>query len=376
MRLAGATRAEILRALAEIGVPERELKMRASQLWHWIYHRGAREFSAMRNIARPLLDRLAERFTLERPEIVAEQVSADGTRKWLLRFAPARRSTRAPRSNASIFRNPTAGTLCVSSQVGCTLNCSLLPYRHDAARAQSDGGRDRRPGSRRPRPARRFSGRGSSRQTGSRPRAKACARCRTSSSWAWANRSTISTHVRDAIAVLADGDGLVALEAAHHRLDLRRRARDDTARRRMRDHARGLAARDQRRAARRARAAQPEISDRSAHQGLPRLSRRLERAAHHFRICDAEGRQRFGGRGQRARAAAQGRCPPRSTSSPSIPGPEARSSARTGRRSSASRTSSSTPATPAPCARRAAATFSPPAASSRARAKNCAPALA
>ena len=56
VRLAGATRAEISRALAEIGVPERELKMRASQLWHWIYHRGAREFSAMRNIARPLLD--------------------------------------------------------------------------------------------------------------------------------------------------------------------------------------------------------------------------------------------------------------------------------------------------------------------------------
>ena len=54
--LAGATRAEISRALAEIGVPERELKMRASQLWHWIYHRGAREFSAMRNIARPVLE--------------------------------------------------------------------------------------------------------------------------------------------------------------------------------------------------------------------------------------------------------------------------------------------------------------------------------
>jgi 23S rRNA (adenine2503-C2)-methyltransferase len=99
--LAGATRAQILAALAEIGTPERELKMRASQLWHWIYHRGAREFSGMRNIARPVLDRLAERCTLARPEIVTEQVSADGTRKWLL------------------------GTLCVSSQVGCTLNCSF-----------------------------------------------------------------------------------------------------------------------------------------------------------------------------------------------------------------------------------------------------------
>ena len=91
MRLAGATRAEISLALAEIGTPERELKMRAAQLWHWIYHRGAREFSAMRNIARPVLDRLAERYTLARPEIVTEQVSADGTRKWLLRMSPAHR---------------------------------------------------------------------------------------------------------------------------------------------------------------------------------------------------------------------------------------------------------------------------------------------
>jgi hypothetical protein len=65
--------------------------MRASQLWRWIYHRGAREFSAMRNIARPVLDRLAERCTLARPDIVAEQLSADGARKWLLRLAPAHR---------------------------------------------------------------------------------------------------------------------------------------------------------------------------------------------------------------------------------------------------------------------------------------------
>src|SRR5260370_5085217 len=83
VRLAGATRAQILGALTEIGTPERELNMRAAQLWHWIYHRGAREFSSMRNIARPVLDRLSERCTLARPEIAAEQVSADGTRKWL-----------------------------------------------------------------------------------------------------------------------------------------------------------------------------------------------------------------------------------------------------------------------------------------------------
>ncbi len=66
--LAGATRAEIAAALADIGVPAREIRMRAGQLWHWIYHRGVGEFSAMRNIARPLLDKLAEHYTLARPE--------------------------------------------------------------------------------------------------------------------------------------------------------------------------------------------------------------------------------------------------------------------------------------------------------------------
>jgi 23S rRNA (adenine2503-C2)-methyltransferase len=125
VRLAGATRAQILGALAEIGTPERELKMRASQLWHWIYHRGAREFSAMRNIARPVLDRLAERCTLARPEIVAEQVSADGTRKWLLRFAPAHRFDKGAEIECVYIPESDRGTLCVSSQVGCTLNCSF-----------------------------------------------------------------------------------------------------------------------------------------------------------------------------------------------------------------------------------------------------------
>ena len=124
-RLAGATRAEISLALAEIGTPERELKMRASQLRHWIYHRGAGEFSAMRNIARPVLDRLAERCTLARPEIVAEQLSADGTRKWLLRFAPAHRFDKGAEIECVYIPESDRGTLCVSSQVGCTLNCSF-----------------------------------------------------------------------------------------------------------------------------------------------------------------------------------------------------------------------------------------------------------
>jgi 23S rRNA (adenine2503-C2)-methyltransferase len=125
MRLAGATRGEIIQSLREIGTPERELAMRASQLWHWIYHRGVREFPAMRNIARPLLERLAESCTLARPEAIAEQLSADGTRKWLLRMAPAHRFDRGAEIECVYIPESDRGTLCVSSQVGCTLNCSF-----------------------------------------------------------------------------------------------------------------------------------------------------------------------------------------------------------------------------------------------------------
>ncbi len=124
-RLAGATRAEIARALDSIGVSERERKMRVSQLWRWIYHWGARDFSDMRNIARPLLEMLAERFTLARPEIVTEQVSADGTRKWLLRMPPAHAFDKGAEIECVYIPETDRGTLCVSSQVGCTLNCTF-----------------------------------------------------------------------------------------------------------------------------------------------------------------------------------------------------------------------------------------------------------
>ncbi len=123
--LAGATRPEILRALAHLGVPERERNMRASQLWHWIYHRGAQEFSAMRNIAKPILEKLGEAHNLARPETVAEQVSADGTRKWLLRMRPAFPGDRGAEIECVYIPESDRGTLCVSSQVGCTLNCSF-----------------------------------------------------------------------------------------------------------------------------------------------------------------------------------------------------------------------------------------------------------
>ncbi len=124
-RLAGATRSEIARALAELGVAERERNMRVGQLWRWIYHRGVNEFSAMRNIARPLLEKLAERHDLGRLETVTEQVSADGTRKWLFRLPSAHAGDKGAEIECVYIPESDRGTLCVSSQVGCTLNCTF-----------------------------------------------------------------------------------------------------------------------------------------------------------------------------------------------------------------------------------------------------------
>jgi len=122
--LVGLSRAALGEALAEAGVPPAQLRMRASQVWHWLYFRGATDFSAMTNIAKPLRDQLSERFTLARPEIVAEQVSQDGTRKWLLRFPP-RGAGRPVEVETVYIPEEGRGTLCVSSQVGCTLSCTF-----------------------------------------------------------------------------------------------------------------------------------------------------------------------------------------------------------------------------------------------------------
>jgi 23S rRNA (adenine2503-C2)-methyltransferase len=86
--LLGLTRTGLAEALGVAGVPERERKMRVAQLWHWIYFQGATSFDAMLNVSKVLRGRLAELYTLDRPEVVTEQVSKDGTRKWLMRLAP------------------------------------------------------------------------------------------------------------------------------------------------------------------------------------------------------------------------------------------------------------------------------------------------
>jgi len=123
--LVGMTRAELAAALGSLGVPEAQRKMRVQQLWHWIYFRGFTAFEAMTSVSKELRAALAQRFTLERPEVVAEQVSVDGTRKWLLRLPGDPESGRPHEVECVYIPDTERGTLCVSSQVGCTLNCSF-----------------------------------------------------------------------------------------------------------------------------------------------------------------------------------------------------------------------------------------------------------
>jgi len=120
----GLTRETLKEAFAAIGVPSKQQKMRASQLWHWLYIRGAKSFEEMTNISKDLRLKMAEGFTIDRPEIVSEQISLDGTRKWLLRF-PARGSGAPVEVETVYIPEEGRGTLCVSSQVGCTLTCTF-----------------------------------------------------------------------------------------------------------------------------------------------------------------------------------------------------------------------------------------------------------
>ncbi|MCJ2011459.1 23S rRNA (adenine(2503)-C(2))-methyltransferase RlmN [Methylobacterium sp. J-076] len=127
LSLVGLTRDDLKARLIEAGVPERESRMRAGQVWHWINLRGATDFGEMTTIGKGLKAELAQHFTLERPEVVSRQVSRDGTRKWLLRMAPtnAQEHNRGAEIECVYIPGPDRGTLCVSSQVGCTLTCSF-----------------------------------------------------------------------------------------------------------------------------------------------------------------------------------------------------------------------------------------------------------
>jgi len=122
--LVGLSRAELGAALVAAGVPERQAKMRTEQLWHWLYVRGASDFGGMFNISKDLRALLSERFSISRPEIVEEQISNDGTRKWLFRF-PARGAGKPVEIETVYIPEEGRGTLCISSQVGCSLTCSF-----------------------------------------------------------------------------------------------------------------------------------------------------------------------------------------------------------------------------------------------------------
>jgi 23S rRNA (adenine2503-C2)-methyltransferase len=121
VNLSGLTREQLKAALIEAGVatPEKA-RMRATQVWRWLHHYGVTDFDLMTDVAKDARARMAEVFTLNRPEVVERQVSKDGTRKWLIRFAPGIEA-----ETVYIPDVGRVGALCVSSQVGCTLNCTF-----------------------------------------------------------------------------------------------------------------------------------------------------------------------------------------------------------------------------------------------------------
>jgi 23S rRNA (adenine2503-C2)-methyltransferase len=115
--LCGLSRDELRAALIELGVPEGQAKMRAQQLWHWIYNRGATSFDVMTNVSKDMRAMLAEKAEIRRPQVSVSLLSEDGTRKWLIRLDDGNEV------EAVFIPEEDRGTLCVSSQVGCTLTC-------------------------------------------------------------------------------------------------------------------------------------------------------------------------------------------------------------------------------------------------------------
>jgi 23S rRNA (adenine2503-C2)-methyltransferase len=119
VNLVGLTREQMRAALVAAGTPEKQARMRVNQVWQWIYHWGVRDFMAMTNLAKDYRALLARHFVIELPEIVSKQVSSDGTRKYLVRIAGGHEV------ETVYIPEEDRGTLCVSSQVGCTLTCSF-----------------------------------------------------------------------------------------------------------------------------------------------------------------------------------------------------------------------------------------------------------
>ncbi len=142
--LVGLSRDALAEALGAIDVPERQRRMRVQQIWHWLYVRGAQNFDEMTTLSKDLRAALAQRFTLARPEVAAEQISVDGTRKWLLRL-PGEHGG-APHEVECVYIPETdRGTLCLSSQVGCTLTCTFCHTGTQRLVRNLTAARNRRP---------------------------------------------------------------------------------------------------------------------------------------------------------------------------------------------------------------------------------------
>lgn len=122
--LVGLSHDELAAILHRANVPEKQRKMRMRQIWHWIYQRGVTDFAKMTDISKELRAKLDETFVIGRPTVVTEQISSDGTRKWLLRLAPDDKGT-CHEVETVYIPEEDRGTLCISSQVGCTLTCTF-----------------------------------------------------------------------------------------------------------------------------------------------------------------------------------------------------------------------------------------------------------
>ena len=119
INLIGLTRDQLRDALIDAGTPDRQAKMRVGQIWTWLYHWGLRDFAGMTNLSKDLRALLADRFCIEIPQVVTRQISTDGTRKYLVRIAGGHEV------EVVYIPETDRGTLCISSQVGCTLTCSF-----------------------------------------------------------------------------------------------------------------------------------------------------------------------------------------------------------------------------------------------------------
>jgi 23S rRNA (adenine2503-C2)-methyltransferase len=256
--LVGLSPAELSAALTESGVPEKSARMRARQLWNWIYVHGARDFAGMSNLAKDFREQMTGAFTLARPEVVTEQISSDGTRKWLLKTGPGLEFETVYIPEAE------RGTLCVSSQVGCTLNCRFCHtgtqklvrnLTSDEIVGQLLVARD---------------------SLGDWPSTAPGRKVTNVVMMGMGEPLYNFDNVKAALAIVTDGDGLALSK---------RRVTLSTA---------GVVPMIERAGAeiaRRHRADQQEIPAQGIDGGAARLSRRLQFPPHHVRICDAQGRE-------------------------------------------------------------------------------------